>query len=99
MTPLAFHPDALVEFEAAARHYERQQAGLGSRFVDAVEMALATILDAPLTWPVLAEDVRRKLVRVFPYAILYAADADGVLVLAVMHCHQRPGYWRERIGD
>lgn len=42
MTGLAFHPDALAEFEAAVRHYE-------------------------------------------------------ILVLAVMHCHRKPGYWRNRI--
>lgn len=98
MTRLAFHPEALDEFEAAVRYYEQQQAGLGNRFVGAVELALDNILHAPLTWPVLAQDVRRKLVRVFPYALLYSVEPDGVLVLAVMHCHQRPGYWRNRTG-
>ncbi len=98
MTPLAFHPEALSEYEAAVRHYEQHQAGLGARFVLCVESALQSIVADPLGWPVLEQDVRRRLTRVFPYAILYSAEPEGILVLAVMHCHRRPGYWRLRAG-
>lgn len=96
MTDLEFHPEALAELEFAVRYYEQQQAGLGDRFTAAIGAATASILDAPLTWPVLEQDVRRKLIRVFPYVILYSIEPSGVLVLAVMHCHQKPGYWRAR---
>lgn len=34
--------------------------------------------------------------RVFPYAILYSIEADYVLIMAVMHCHREPGYWKNR---
>jgi plasmid stabilization system protein ParE len=96
VTRLEFHPEALAEYEFAANHYESHQVGLGNRFVSSVESAIQSILDAPLTWPVLEQDVRRRLTRVFPYAILYSIEPDFVLVLAVMHCHQQPGYWRSR---
>jgi toxin ParE1/3/4 len=98
VTALEFHPEALDEFEFAVRHYEQQQAGLGSRFAAAVESAITSVLDAPLTWPILERDVRRRLTRVFPYAILYSLESDTILVLAVMHCHQKPGYWLSRAG-
>jgi hypothetical protein len=51
-----------------------------------------------MTWPVLEGDVRRRLARVFPYAVLYSVEADRIFILAVMHCHQIPGYWRSRVG-
>jgi toxin ParE1/3/4 len=98
VTALEFHPEALAEFESAVRHYEQQQTGLGNRFTAAVEAAIASVLDAPLTWHVLEKDVRRRLTRVFPYAILYSLESDTILVLAVMHCHQKPGYWLSRAG-
>jgi hypothetical protein len=41
--------------------------------------------------------VRRCLTRVFPYAVLYTLEADYALIVAVMHCHQKPGYWRHRV--
>lgn len=96
---LEFHPEALAEYEFAVTHYEQRQVGLGARFVSSVDSSLQSILDAPLTWPILVEDVRRRLARVFPYAILYAIEPDYVLVLAVMHCHQQPGYWRSRVAE
>ena len=98
MTALEFHPEALAEFESAVRHYEQQQTGLGGRFATAVEAAITSVLDAPLTWPILERDVRRRLTRVFPYAILYSVESDSILVLAIMHCHQKPGYWLSRAG-
>jgi toxin ParE1/3/4 len=98
VTALEFHPEALAEFESAVRHYEQQQTGLGSRFAAAVEAAITSVLNSPLTWPVLEKDVRRRLTRVFPYAILYSVEVDTILVLAVMHCHQKPGYWLSRAG-
>jgi len=98
MIPVAFHPEAAAELEAGARFYEQLQSGLGERFLAAIDFALVGVIDSPSTWPVLDGDVWRRLVRVFPYAILYAVEPDGIFVLAVMHCHQMPGYWRSRVG-
>lgn len=91
-----FHPDALSEFEAAVNYYELLQPGLGARFVASAESALQSILEAPETWPFLVPGVHRRLTRVFPYALLYSVESHHVLVLAVMHCHQKPGYWLAR---
>jgi toxin ParE1/3/4 len=96
MKRLSFHPEALAEFEAAAEHYHREQPGLGHRFVENVETALDRICAFPSHSPELSPGIRRCLVRVFPYAILHADHEDGVIVLAVMHCHRQPGYWRSR---
>lgn len=95
---LALHPEALEEFEAAALWYEDQTPGLGDRFIEAVEEAFQRIIDHPASWPFLEDDVRRVLTRVFPYAVLYTVEPDGILVVAVMHCHRQPGYWRERLA-
>jgi toxin ParE1/3/4 len=92
-----FHPDALQEFEAAARFYAECQDGLELRFIACVEAALLQILDDPTRSRILQDDVRRCLVRVFPYAILYSIEPDYVLIVAVMHCSREPGYWRHRV--
>jgi plasmid stabilization system protein ParE len=91
-----FHPEALAEFRAAAEYYETQQTGLGERFANAVEMAVAHIVAAPGSWRVIEDDIRRCLTKVFPYAVLYSIEPDHILVVAVMHCRREPGYWRNR---
>ena len=37
--------------------------------------------------------IRRRLVRRFPYGILYATRPGVVRVLAVMNLKRRPTYW------
>lgn len=69
-----FHPEALAEFRAAAEYYEKQQAGLGNRFVNAVDVAAARIAEAPESWRIVEDDIRRCLTKVFPYAVLYSIE-------------------------
>jgi len=91
-----FHPEALAEYEDAARYYSECQPGLELRFISAVEHVIQQILDTPESWRIVDEDVRWHLTRVFPYAVLYTIEQDYVLIIAVMHCHREPGYWRLR---
>jgi toxin ParE1/3/4 len=94
----AFHPDAFAEYAAAAIAYEAGQPGLGERFIGSVEAAIESICRAPERWSILEQDVRRRLTRVFPYAILYTIEGSHVLIVAVMHCHRKPGYWCTRVA-
>jgi len=93
---IEFHPDAFAEYQAAVAHYEDRRPGLGARFILAIEKALESIRQAPERWPILEDDVRRRLTRVFPFAVLYTIEREYILVVAIMHCHREPGYWRRR---
>lgn len=92
-----FHPEALAEYQAAADYYAARQSGLELRFIESVELAIQRVREAPERWRILEEEVRRCLTRVFPYAILYIIESDYLLIIAVMHCHREPGYWRHRL--
>ena len=63
---LELHPKALREYERAVAYYEDRQPGLGERFIEAVEAAFASIRESSARYPFLAQDVQRKLTRVFP---------------------------------
>jgi plasmid stabilization system protein ParE len=91
-----FHPEALEEYEQSARYYAGRQAGLELRFIDCVESAIRQACEAPTRWAIFETDVRRCLVRVFPFAVLYSIEPDYVLIVAVMHLSREPGYWRNR---
>lgn len=45
-----FHPDALEEYEAAARFYGGCQVGLELRFIACVESAFHKISETPEGW-------------------------------------------------
>lgn len=97
MRAYEFHPEALDEFEAAAQYFARRQPGLELRFISNIEATIQRICEAPLRLRIVDGDVRRCLVHVFPYAVLYSIEPDHVLIIAVMHCSREPGYWQHRL--
>lgn len=97
MTAVFFHPEADAEVVAAAAYYEGQQEDLGKRFLSAVEDGLARIRINPQLYPLIDGDVRRCLMRTFPFGVLFRDRAERIEIIAVMHLRRKPGYWKERV--
>ena len=91
-----FHPDAEAEFTHAIEYYEEAETGLGYDFATEVYGTIQLITSLPKAWPIMEDDIRRALVRRFPYGILYAEEASGIYIIAVMHLHRQPDYWKDR---
>jgi toxin ParE1/3/4 len=94
----SFHPEAEEEFLAAIDFYERREMNLGLDFAVEVHAAIGRAAEHPKAWPVLEGDVRRCQTRRFPYGVLYSQESDGIFILAVMHLHRNPDYWKHRLG-
>jgi plasmid stabilization system protein ParE len=92
-----FHPDAQNEFISAARFYEHQTEGLGLDFIASVQRAYEQLPEFPLSGAPFARRLRRLLVPKFPYGLLYRVEPERVYIIAVMHLHRRPRYWRSRL--
>lgn len=92
-----FVPAAWAEVEAAAWYYELQDADLGHRFLDEVDVAIQRITDNPNAWQPLPGSVRRYRLASFPYGIVYRIDGTEIEIVAVAHLHRRPDYWRDRL--
>ena len=92
-----FHPEASDEFLRAIDSYEANEPGLGEQCYCEIMAAVGRIAQGPRTWPVLEGDVRRCLTHRFPYGVLYSVEVDAIFIVAVMHLHQRPNYWRDRV--
>jgi len=93
---LEFHAEALAELQSATEYYESRQPGLGIRFLDLFSETLARIARDPRAWTPADHDIRRCLMRVFPFAVFYAIESDFVLILAIAHLAREPGYWKAR---
>ena len=96
MKPVRFHPEAESEMIDAAVWYETQQEGLGKRFLTSVQDALNRIELNPELFPVVEGDVRRCLTKTFPFGVLFRDKPNIVAVMAVMHLHRDPDYWKTR---
>ena len=92
-----FHPEAHEEMIESARFYETRSEGLGFDFLTAVEETTRRIGQSPKAGPIDRANIRKRLVRGFPFRILYEIQQDRIYIAAVMHQHRRPGYWRKRM--
>jgi toxin ParE1/3/4 len=92
---VSLHAD--LEFEDACKYYEACSPGLGARLLRASEQCVSGILDRPARWRKFSGRYRRALVDGFPYGVIYAIHDETVYVIAFMHLHRRPGYWKDRL--
>lgn len=101
--PLRVSQEAEVEATEASRWYDARRPGLGEDFLAALHEALERIESNPRLGSrppgVSSADVRRVIMRPFPYDVVYIELPDRVQVLAVAHERRRPGYWIDRIRE
>ena len=69
--PVVTRPAAAAEIETAYRWYEKEREGLGSEFLEAVEKLVKAIAENPGRFPAIRKDIRRAVLRRFPYSIFY----------------------------
>jgi plasmid stabilization system protein ParE len=87
---------AQTELDQAFEWYETQQKDLGVQFLNEFDAAVRRIISYPESYILIEKDIRRCLVKRFPYGILYGRDADKIIVIAVAHLHRKPDYWTNR---
>jgi len=93
MTRVSFHELAERELNDAALYYERESGGLGIKFLDEIERCIGAIINNPNAGKKVRGRVRRRLLRTFPYGILYSINNSDIRILAIMNLKRRPMYW------
>ncbi len=91
-------PEAEAEVQQAFDWYEEQSEGLGLEFLRAIEACLSGIKRNPFAYSVVkVPNLRRAVVRRFPYALFYLVDDEAIVVIAVFNVKRRPINWRRRV--
>ncbi|MFO0863971.1 MAG: type II toxin-antitoxin system RelE/ParE family toxin [Gemmataceae bacterium] len=94
--PLILTSEAEADLAEAKAWYASRQKGLDIRFVQSIEQGLDTIRQFPRIGKEMNRDVRRLVLRHFPYAIFYRVSEQHIAVLAVYHSRRDPRGWRIR---
>ena len=88
MASYGFHAEAADEYLAATRYYLDHASPLvAAAFVAEIEAAIQTLLASPTTWPLIEEpQIRRYLLRRFPYSLYYRWEPDQERVQYMQSC-------------
>ena len=93
---ISFNEFAETELNEAAAYYEFQVKGLGTAFLAEVERSTKLIQQNPESFSRILKVVRRKILRRFPYSIMYSFVDNSIRILAIANHKRRPYYWRSR---
>ena len=96
--------EVTLRFRAAAESdvgdaffwYRERGHDLGDQFLQALDECLASIQQNPLACAKVHGDIRRGLLRRFPYCVFYIVAAEEIVVLGCLHGHRDPKIWQDR---
>lgn len=88
---------AELEIAEAQLWYEAKDKSLGAEFLSQVSQTMNRILKMPLLYPIVHRDVRRALVRRFPYLVWYRVSAETVVILACSYAGRDPNRLTARL--
>ncbi|MCX6152350.1 MAG: type II toxin-antitoxin system RelE/ParE family toxin [Ignavibacteriales bacterium] len=96
--PVLIHPAAFEELKEAIHFYDSKVEGLGKLFLDEIERGIEIIQNAPKTWRKYSKNYRRFLLTKYPFAIIYRLKNNSIQIIAFMHLHRKPNYWKSRLN-
>jgi plasmid stabilization system protein ParE len=94
---LYLRPEAESEIGETAIWYTRRGIGLGADFLDEVSKTLSVLRDRPDRFPIVEGEIRKTLLRRFPYVVLFSIRGDAVVVISCFHTRRDPTHWRDRL--
>ena len=97
MYRLIVQPEAEADIEEASLWYEQQTEGLGRELVMAVNEGLRSIQDYPNSYQEVHRQVRRLILKRFPYQLFYLLTEDAIIVFGCFHTSRNPMLWKKRL--
>ena len=100
MFDVVLRKDAQLDLDEIFVWYEEQKEGLGFKFIDSFEEVLNKIALNPYYASFILEDARSASLKRFPYEVIYRVNENQqqVRIIAVIHQHRNPEWFKNRIN-
>ncbi|HEU5054066.1 MAG TPA: type II toxin-antitoxin system RelE/ParE family toxin [Hanamia sp.] len=90
-------PIVLLDLDEALLWYEAEQPGLAKRFYQSFEIAIERIRKNPNAFFDVAPEVKKILLKKFPYKIFYTISGNKIIILGIAHVKRSNAYIRKRL--
>jgi len=94
--PVVFRRIAQIELDEAVSWYERKRVGVSREMRIEIERHLEQIAKQPQRFGRIRGNVRRAVLRRFPYSIYFVHEVDSIVVLAIFHARRTPHNLEDR---
>jgi plasmid stabilization system protein ParE len=97
--PVVYRQAARRDILDAARDYEAQRRGMGASFIDEIARIETHMADAPRLYQRIDGDVRRAVLRRFPFGLFYLEEQQRILILACLDLRRDPSAISSVVAD
>ncbi len=94
---LIIRPEARLDLLDTFHWYQEQRPGLGHDFKLCVDEVISKLRKRPSIYKKIHLDIRRAVIKRFPFGVFYIEENNTVTVLAVLHARRDPVNWKSRI--
>ena len=94
--PIVFRQIARQEMDESIAWYEKERSGLGIEFAAEIEIVLNRIASTPEQFQQIRGEMRRAVLRRFPYTIHFLIESHRIVILAVFHAKRSPKRLEDR---
>jgi plasmid stabilization system protein ParE len=78
------------DIDEAFLWYEMQKAGLGYKFIDIIKDHVNSIKDNPYKNTLYHKNLRRIVIKRFPFNIFYYIINSKIFIMAILHTKRNP---------
>jgi toxin ParE1/3/4 len=86
------------DLEEAEDWYDEQRPGLGAEFRQTIADLFARLAANPQIYPKVHGEIRRAVLRRFPYLVYFLIEDTKVIILGVLDSRRDPEIHRRRTG-
>ena len=96
MLPIDLLPASHADFNESFDWYAIRSVEVAARFANAINFALEEIARDPERFARVDERHRERIVKKFPFRIIYRVVENRIVIVAIAHAKRKPEYWHSR---
>jgi toxin ParE1/3/4 len=89
--------EAEIDFDNSYNYYFEERHKVADAFFKRINMSFEDIKQNPFAFPVAYKNIRKYVVKKFPFVIYYQIVNSTIKVIAIFHTSRNPEIWNERI--
>jgi len=88
-----------LDFDKSYEFYASKSEKVANDFYKHVNNSLEKIAENPNTFPKVLQDVRKFVLKKFPFIIYYQIKRLTISIIAIFHASRNPELWKERTEE
>ena len=89
--------EAEIDFDKSYEYYYKDNPNVADIFFQSINLSLENVKQYPFSFPEIHKNVRKYVVKKFPFVIYYQVTESVIRIIAIFHTSRNPEIWNDRV--